>query len=107
MEISEYGRTKDGKIGKIASMGNYVVWIGEKEIIFNDEIVKHSENIIDLIEVGDIIDTVYGKGALRYKVNENTISFDDNEDLFEIEKGEIKSILTKENYEKNCYKVVE
>lgn len=73
-----------------------------------DEITKHSKNIIDLIEVGDI-------------VNQKLISNVDKVDkihLLEFEDGDmyktdilndkfIKSILTHEKYEQNCYRLGE
>lgn len=65
---------------------------------------KHSDNIIDLIEVGD-----YVNGLLVTR-----IYFDEEANkkylnlygsVSEWEEEEIKSILTKEQYENNCYKV--
>lgn len=86
-----------------------------------DEIVKHSKNIIDLIEVGDIVN--------GYKVLEISDSMYENSKRILIYKNEkekyerwiyiqeydgkvhtqedIRSILTKEQYERNCYKVEE
>lgn len=65
---------------------------------------KHSDNIIDLIEVGDYVNgkKVYSLGLAIGILN--TINFEDG--TFMVAE-DIKSILTKEQYENNCYKVEE
>lgn len=63
---------------------------------------KHSKNIIDLIEVGDYVNgkEVYGEdGKLAVELAEHMPPYELLEDM------EIKSILTHEQYEQNCYKV--
>ena len=66
------------------------------------EIVKHSKNIIDLIEVGDIVNNGYiyeiGNTEDGYKWVHNLNG------LLLFEK-DIKTILTKEQYQANCYTV--
>ena len=70
----------------------------------SDTIVKHSKNLIDLIEVGDYIngflvldiDTVLKTGEGKaLDIEYGNYIFDD----------EVKTILTKERYMANCYKV--
>ena len=120
IEVGEYVRTKRG-IGKILEIktvkpkmyGKHdVVYLIDKcphMYISDIEFIKHSSNIIDLIEVGDyvnghlIVNEIYGE--------------DDNELYFEIEGGfnkakyigekDIKSIVTKEQFESMEYKVEE
>ncbi len=61
IKVGEYIRTKSGKIEKIKSITNFpdedIHIYTEKGLIFlrPREIVKHSPNIIDLIEVGDYV----------------------------------------------------
>ena len=74
-----------------------------------DEITKASFNIIDLIEVGDYVNgykvkgfndigqIIYSKDA--YGGGYSYVANFKNED--------IKSVVTKEQFESNCYKVVE
>lgn len=74
-----------------------------KKII--DEVVNHSKNIIDLIQEGDIVEIID-------VLNQEIIYIWDDEMLKvvreDIENGlKIERILTKEQYEQNCYKVVE
>ena len=70
-----------------------------------DEITKASFNLIDLIEVGDYVngnrvisEPFYDSGYITFGLSNNT-NFDSL--------CEIKSVLTHELYEANCYKVVE
>ena len=121
IEIGEYVRTKDGIIAQIKSIdyeaGIYrfdrIIYnndFGMKEdVLYNNEmfkkvIVKHSKQLIDLIEIGDIvneflvldIDTVLKAGERKaLDVGYGNYIFD----------AEIQTILTKESYMANCYKV--
>lgn len=123
LEIGMYVRTKNDKavdngiIGKIKYINErefkgksrkyYSVWTNNEdwfEILENDAIferVKASHNIIDLIEVGDYVNgdrvtlIAYDKTAL-YCENENSKI---------IYLNEIKSVLTKEQFESMEYKV--
>lgn len=94
IEIGDYVRTKKGKIFKY---GKGRAYLGK-----DNEIVKHSKNIIDLIEVGDIVNNGYiyetGNSEDGYKWVHNLNGLL----LFE---EDIKTILTKELYQANCYTV--
>lgn len=82
------------------SYGNITWFLYECEL--EEEIVKHSKQLIDLVEVGD-----YVNGHL---VEEVRISCFDSlifvhEYEIELREKDIKTILTKEQMEANCYKV--
>lgn len=108
MEIkeNEFIRTKTGKIDKVINnnyyMSQYIEC--EKRIVEKENIVKHSFNIIDLIEVGDIVKL--DDEFIEYRLID---VFD--ESIIEGLKQDIKtgvkinSILTKEQYKRNCYTV--
>ena len=53
IEAGEYVRTKNGKIDKVVSNNYYMEKYieAEKDFIFCNSIVKHSKQLIDLIEV--------------------------------------------------------
>lgn len=53
IEAGEYVRTKNGKIDKVVSNNYYMKKYieAEKDFIFCNSIVKHSKQLIDLIEV--------------------------------------------------------
>ena len=118
IEIGEYGRTNKGKIFIFAWLENsdgkrYTnkVLLGNGKIFENkfyyfddgEEIVKHSKNIIDLVEVGDIV-------RIKDVLHED-ITYIWSEDYLKALKEDIQngiklvSILTKESYMANCYKV--
>lgn len=71
------------------------------------DILKHSKNIIDLIEVGDYVNgrkieriNDYGE----HKRADFNLDFDDCDAVYN---EDIKTILTKEQYEQNCYRLEE
>lgn len=84
------------------SYGDIIFFLYECEL--KDEIVKHSKQLIDLIEVGDIVEIRTGLySSFKY--------FVENEDNLLLLKEKVKqfwniqTILTKESYMANCYKV--
>lgn len=118
IEIGEYGRTNKGKIFIFAWLVNsdgkrYTnkVLLGNGKIFENkfyyfddgEEIVKHSKNIIDLVEVGDI---VHIKDVLH-----EDITYIWSEDYLKALKEDIQngiklvSIVTHEQFENIEYKV--
>ena len=118
MKIGDYVRTKSGGIGKIiaidtnASISHIITdnetfglgWDGEQvNWDFRSEIVKSSPNIIDLIEVGD-----YVNGECVSCITKNNyIEIGYGEELYGLHNEDIKSIVTKEQFESMEYKVVE
>lgn len=130
MEVGEYVRTRTGKITRLIKIDKRYVVIGHgmqefqvyskfenlhyiyannyKELYekINKYIVKHSFNIIDLIEEGDIVNEsliVYrGKvasGKEKLLVGNHIING------MSLKVTNIKSILAHEQYERNCYKI--
>lgn len=118
IEVGEYGRTNYGKIIKFAWIERSNGKRDESKVILIDgdivsnnffyfhvgeNIVKHSKQLIDLIEVGDI---VYIKDVLH-----EDITYIWSEDYLKALKEDIQngiklvSILTKERYMANFYKV--
>ena len=109
MKIGEYVRTTDGIIGKIENYDNGEYWIRHsKDDIWKcseDFIIKHSKNIIDLIKLGDIVftDDFNGYGFIHIYSTEMLEALKEDVKM----EVKIKSILTKEQYEANCYKLEE
>ena len=132
IKIGEYVRNESGYINKINSFdrltnffkdddGKLKEWIGE-DIWGNtiaESIVKHSKNIINLVEVGDYVNgevviKIYDKNQ-KYKFSdyvfeEKTIeTYNDNYETIPFENlyinSDIKSIVTKEQFESVKYKV--
>lgn len=128
IEVGEYVRTKDGRIAQIKSIdyeaGIYrfdrIIYINDfgmkEDVLYNNEmfkklIVKHSKQLIDLSEVGDLI--IYrlrglkhqGKGFIRIYKDARSGKENLEIDSYSLEQIEIIEILTHEQIEQNCYKV--
>ena len=60
IEVNEYVRTKDGKIDKLINSNFYMsIYVEcEKGLYLIESIVKHSKQLIDLIEVGDYVNGI-------------------------------------------------
>ncbi len=122
IEIGEYVRTKNKGIKRIDRIDNnktvnkYLYFTGiedfegkEYGIIKTIEIVKHSKQLIDLIECGDFVN----KYRVENVINEGPcpsgkcVDIDSSKDSSEctLWEEDIQTILTKEQFEANCYKV--
>ena len=108
--LNEYIRTKNGKIDKVINDNYYISeYIEcEKGIVDKENIVNHSFKIKELIEEGDIVNEsliVYrGKvasGKEKLLVGNYIING------MSLEVANIKSILTHEQYERDCYRLEE
>lgn len=111
LKENEYIRTDLGNILKYTRkekefIDEHLSISNKKDIEFLGTIVKHSKDITDLIEAGDVIE-------VRFPVR-NTIRkiyvdeyFGNSMILNGITSGNVilKTILTKEQYMKNCYKI--
>lgn len=108
IKVGEYVRTNGGIIDKVDSFNintniyhckNGLCIDKENKIAVSLKEVKHSKNIIDLIEVGD-----YVNGNRVYKITSACIycvgKAVQNKLTINIE-----TILTKEQYQANCYTV--
>lgn len=117
IEVGEYVRTRYGEIGVITKTYPRLMWrkrINPSLLNFN-EIKNHSEELIDLIEVGDVIQ-LKGEEELKYEVLKiswsplkgkhihiiNFLRTEGGKDIF-IE--DIKSIVTHEQFKAREYRV--
>lgn len=66
----------------------------------NEEIIKHSKNIIDLIEVGDYVNGKYVSEIKEYKDGKALLTL-----IGIIMEDDIKTIVTHEQYQQNCYTI--
>ena len=108
IEVNEYVRTKKGAVGKLIEIDKKATayYLDCLKCVSLKNIVKHSKQLIDLIEVGDIV-------RIRTGLYSSFMEFIDNEECLLILKEQVKKfwtieeILTKEQYMANCYKVKE
>lgn len=112
IEIGEYVRTDYGEIHKVVHVveddGDWNYYRYENTMgDFQMSITKHSKQLIDLIEVGDIVKDEYNKSEVAFvkddKIYCNDYNLDDS--LITLREQDIKAILTREQFEANCYKV--
>lgn len=126
IEVGEYGRTNKGKIFIFAWLENsdgkrYTnkVLLGNGKIFENkfyyfddgEEIVKHSKNIIDVIEIGDYVNG-YKVISVYYDVIDDKtecieLDLNNNYQYNFISARQIKTIITKEQMKSIEYKVEE
>lgn len=108
IEVGEYIRTnKDVEILRITEVRKENKCITDKYpyviLQLNRDFTKHSKNIIDLLEVGDIVKTgVETIFIIAFEDKENLEYF---KELYKNDQDTILSILTKEQYEQNSYKL--
>lgn len=118
IEVGEYVRTDNGEIHKVldTEKGSIKIKSQYKEWIGLCCIKKHSKQLIDLIEVGDVIK--YFSNYLGRKIKIEVIFTCNRENDYKWDLGyvgtniddyimieEIKEILTKEQYKNECFKV--
>lgn len=114
IKVNDYVRTKKGikKIYKIDSnktKWKYLFKLKEQDgdgcidlgFLCDEEIIKSSPRIIDLIEVGDYVN---GR-EIDFISKEGVYSDYNNAEYYYFEKEDIKSIVTKEMFEQMEYKV--
>ena len=122
MEVGDYVKTNDGYINKIKKVNQWNVLVdardlfGEEINIANNEIVKSSPSIIDLIEVGDYVNgskviniSIIGKDKEKWVWVEQMEDTDNiyGDDYVGYNNEQIKSIVTKQCFESMEYKVGE
>ena len=115
IEVGEYVRTKEGEIHKVIKIieddGDWDYYCcGNNVGYFAMDIANHSKQLIDLIEVGDIVNSCIVVGFGYECVNGNKeksilVEGKYTKVNFALLNWDIKTILTKESYMANCYKV--
>ncbi len=110
IKVGDYIRI-NGIIGKVEQIGNSLFWLEDgSSYSLSDKKIKHSKNIIDLIECGDYVNGREVKHIAMFEgfpdypklifVDEKHLIPDDT-----CENDEIRTILTHEQFEQNSYKV--
>ena len=123
IEVGEYIRTKDGYIAKITEIDHHIWFdsiinkisgisrysLSEEE--FSNLVIKHSKNIIDLIEVGDYVNgclivKIYEDPFIEGQINLWTNMLFPNKYYKEkITNKNIKTIVTKEQFNNMEYRL--
>ena len=110
LKENEYIRTDLGNILKYTGkekefIDKHLSISNKNDIEFLGTIAKHSKDITDLIEVGDVIEVHFPVSNIIRKIYVDEY-FEDSMILNGIINGNVilKTILTKEQYTQNCYK---
>ena len=102
IKIGEYIRTTEGYIYKVRSKEHLDFLKWQDTMI--GEIKVHSKNIVNLIEPYDLINGLIVEEVQRYPADRKHLIRVNGEFYTE---DNIKTILTHEQYEQNCYRVEE
>lgn len=118
IEVNEYVRINmDNRncigIGRVSRIVNETIYVNMNNkynlpVSFQiDKIVKHSKQLIDLIENKDILKVRIDKTIMFFGIDESTSDIKYKEIMESIENGECEllEILTHQQFEANCYKV--
>lgn len=120
INVGDYVRTENGIIGKLVDEYTFknrrvcypepqewVLEINNNEVSIMesiDNIIKSSKDIIDLIEVGDYVN---GSKVIDIRIDEELEIGVESDNLIYryIQNKDIKSVLTKEQFEANAYTI--
>lgn len=106
-EVGEYYRTKNGEILKIVDLDEYGFLVDK----FYYQIVKHSKNIIDLVEVGDYVNghlvVEISKNAYNQQLVITEVDGKDGAIRHHYLERSIKNVVTHEQFKSIEYKVEE
>lgn len=117
LKVGEYVRTNDG-IFKVTKIDGLYIYLDKeyfdnqyqmmRDVTFKERIIKHSFNIIDLIEVGDFVNGMKVDDISKIQRFNKPIQkclWANIDDGYDIINEEIKTILTKEQMEAIQYVV--
>ena len=109
LEVNEYVRTNKIIAKVIGKDDDNNILLDTQQILTKAEekIVKHSKQLIDLIENKDILKVRIDKTIMFFGIDESTSDTKYKEIIKSIENGECEllEILTQQQFEANCYKV--
>ena len=116
IEIGDYVRTKNGIIDKVESYSiNCCVWHCKNGMCIDkcncigthlEDIANHSKQLIDLIEIGDFVNGYIVTDKYLFAGKRLVLETEgDDTNCQCLCEEDIKTILTKEQYMANCYKV--
>ena len=109
INVDDYVRDKNGRVGKVFDITNEpsvdvgigiipevnAVWIDKDKInyLYQEEITKHSKDIVKLLEKGDILVDYNDNLYLVDYIDKTLVDY------------QIKKVLTHEQFEANAYKI--
>lgn len=98
IKVNEFVRTDKGYIVKIDEEKKNLQMLKFLDVEYGN-IVKHSKNIIDLIEIGDILRILDNLGGCEHKVDiDDKIFLEETKNNFKDKTWKLLSILTHEQF---------
>lgn len=121
IEIDEFIRTKKGLIAKVCAYQDLTTYDDkgisvtfhsfdtDKGKIADIEVAKHSKDLVDLIEIGDVLKLKEDNSAyyIGLEKDEITITYQEIIDAIKESRTELVSIVTKEKLKEMEYKLQE
>lgn len=114
LEVGQFVRLKSGYICKIININDYrepnmkygveANYLRDVMFIGDDDVIKASYNIIDILEIGDYVNGYKITDIDCYEY-EKELFFDTNQIISTFVNEEIKTIVTHEQMEQMAYKV--
>lgn len=110
IEVNEYVRTDKGYIFKVDEEKKNLQIANFLDVEYG-KMIKHSKQLIDLIEIGDILkikiseEWVEKQDTIKFIVVGQTYTITEIKECLENGLFKIIQVLTKEQFEANCYKV--
>ena len=109
IKIGEYIRLDNGEIGKVIDIKENpkrVVYSEYGEIALCSSITKYSKELIDLVKPGDFVNGYIVTDKYLFAGKKPVLETEGNDTNCNcLCEKDIKTILTKEQFEANCYKV--
>ena len=114
LEVGQFARLKSGYICKIININDFrepnmkygveANYLKDVMFIGDDDVVKASYNIIDILEVGDYVNGYPICETVEYEDDARAIVIDDDNKSIIWKKQDIKSVITYEQMEQMAYK---
>ena len=104
MKVGDYARSSEGDLGKIVRINNSQdIELENSWVSYDEEDLKSSPNIIDLIQVGDYVNGMQVTRICFDEDGERILNLSNC--ILELINDDIKSIVTKEMFESMEYKI--
>lgn len=108
IEVDEYIRTEKGYILKVDNEKKVLKGLKFLDVQYG-KVTNHSKDILDLIKAGDILKIKEDDEVCYIGLEKDTITVNYSDIKESIKNGECEllAILTKEQFNSNCFKVVQ
>ena len=117
LKVGQFARLKSGYICKIININDFrepnmkygveANYLKDVMFIGNDDVVKASYSIIDILEIGDYVNGYPICEIVEYEIDTRAIVINDDNKSIIWKNQDIKSVITHEQMEQMAYKVGE